>query len=33
VGGACSMNGGEEEHIYVTGRKVRGKGITRKIKT
>jgi hypothetical protein len=24
VGGACHMNGGEEECIYVAGRKARG---------
>jgi hypothetical protein len=30
VGGACCMKGGEEEHLYVIGRKARGKETTRK---
>jgi hypothetical protein len=29
VGEACGMNG-EEEHVYVIGRKARGKEITKK---
>jgi hypothetical protein len=33
VGGTCGMNGGEEERVYVTGRKARGKETTRKTKT
>jgi hypothetical protein len=32
VGGTCSANGGEEERVYVTGRKARGKETTRKTK-
>jgi hypothetical protein len=32
MGGACSTNGGEEEHVYIGG-KVRGKETTRKTKT
>jgi hypothetical protein len=28
----CDTNGGEEEHIYVNGKKARGKETTRKIK-
>jgi hypothetical protein len=31
--GACSTNGGEKEHVYVTGEKARGKETTRKTKT
>jgi hypothetical protein len=30
VGGTCGTNGGEEEHVSVTGRKARGKDTTRK---
>jgi hypothetical protein len=33
MGRACSANGGEEECIKVTGRKVRRKDITRKTNT
>jgi hypothetical protein len=33
IGGACSTNGGEEEHIYVTGGKARGKETARKNNT
>jgi hypothetical protein len=33
VGGICSTNGGEEERVYVIGRKARGKETTRKTKT
>jgi hypothetical protein len=32
-GWACSINGGEEEHIEVVGGKARGKEATRKTKT
>jgi glyoxylate utilization-related uncharacterized protein len=30
VGGTCGTNGGEEERVYVIGRKARGKETTRK---
>jgi hypothetical protein len=33
MGGACSMNGGEEERVLVVGGKARGKEPTRKAKT
>jgi hypothetical protein len=33
VGGTCGMNGGEEECLYVIGRKARGKETTRKTET
>jgi hypothetical protein len=33
VGGTCGTNGGEEERVKVTGRKARGKEITRKTET
>jgi hypothetical protein len=33
MGGTCSMNGGEEEHIQVIGKKTRQKETTRKTKT
>jgi hypothetical protein len=33
MGGACSMNGGEQERVYVVGGKARGKEATRKTKT
>jgi hypothetical protein len=33
VGGACGMNGGEEDRVYVIGRKARGKETTRKTET
>jgi hypothetical protein len=29
----CGTNGGEEEHVYVIGRKARGKETTRKTET
>jgi hypothetical protein len=32
VGGACTTNGGEEEHVEIIGRKTRGKENTRKTK-
>jgi hypothetical protein len=31
--GACSMNGGEEERVWVVGGKARGKEASRKTKT
>jgi hypothetical protein len=33
VGGTCGTNRGEEEHVYVTGRKPRRKETTRKTET
>jgi hypothetical protein len=33
VGGTCDMDGREEEHVHVIGRKARGKETTRKAKT
>jgi hypothetical protein len=33
VGGTCGTNGGEEERVYVIGRKARGKETTRKTET
>jgi hypothetical protein len=33
MGGACSTNGGEGEHVQVVGGKARGKEATRKTKT
>jgi hypothetical protein len=33
MGGACSTNGGEDEHKEVIGGKARGKETTRKTKT
>jgi hypothetical protein len=33
VGGACGANGGEEEHVYVIGKKTSRKETTRKTKT
>jgi hypothetical protein len=33
VGVACGTNGGEEERVYVIGRKARGKETTRKTET
>jgi hypothetical protein len=33
MGGACSTNGGEEEHVQVIGGKARGKESARKTKT
>jgi hypothetical protein len=33
MGGSCSTNWVEEEHVYVTGGKARGKETTRKTKT
>jgi hypothetical protein len=33
VGGICGTNGREEERVWVTGRKARGKETTRKTKT
>jgi hypothetical protein len=32
MGGPCSTNGGEEEHVLVIGGKARGKETTRKAK-
>jgi hypothetical protein len=33
MGGPCSTNWGEEERVYITGGKARGKETTRKTKT
>jgi hypothetical protein len=33
MGGPCSTNGGEEEHLQIIGGKARGKETTRKTKT
>jgi hypothetical protein len=33
MGGSCSTNEGEEEHVEVIGGKARGKETTRKTKT
>jgi hypothetical protein len=33
VGGTCGTNGGEEERVYVIGRKAKGKETTRKTET
>jgi hypothetical protein len=33
VGGTCSMNGREEERVFVIGRNAKGKENTRKTKT
>jgi hypothetical protein len=33
MGGACSTNGGQDEHVEIIGGKARGKETTRKIKT
>jgi hypothetical protein len=33
VGGTCGMNGGEEERVWVIGRKARGKETIRKTET
>jgi hypothetical protein len=32
VGGTCGTDGGEEERVYVIGKKARGKETTRKTK-
>jgi hypothetical protein len=33
IDGPCSLNWGEEEHVYVAGKKAREKETTRKTKT
>jgi hypothetical protein len=33
MGGTCGTNGGEEECVYVIGKKARGKETTRKTET
>jgi hypothetical protein len=33
MGGECSTNGIEKEHVYVVGKEARGKEATRKTKT
>jgi hypothetical protein len=33
IGRACSMNVGEEQRVYIVGRKATGTETTRKIKT
>jgi hypothetical protein len=33
MGGVCSMNGGDEEHLYIIGKISRGRETTWKTKT